>query len=756
MAEIKQTLRVSRALNKAYECCKEYRHEFIMPEHLLLALLEEFNFNAAVNIFYSPYQLEDRIKEYLEGVESLPEGTEYVPEASAQMGKVIELAVEQVNSSSAKALDIPHLTRGILALEDSWAAYLLKDCLYGKEANFMSQLINFCDFDDELEEKGEQSGDKAAWKKLVTCMNDLYKEQNPLIGREQELQRTIQVLCRRDKNNPLHVGEPGVGKTALVWGLARMIEEGRVPERLKGCRIYQLDMGTLLAGTQYRGDFENRIKMIMDGVAAEQDNPAEPVANIVYIDEIHTMVGAGSTSDSAMDASNMLKPYLEAGTIRFIGSTTYEEYNRYFSRSKGIVRRFQQIDIPEPTVDEAKHILRQLQPRYEEFHHVKYDDEAIDFAIEASAKYVNDRFLPDKAIDLIDEAGASFEVRGKMADVRGKMADVGCLMADVRVTKADIADVLAKTCKVDALAVAEDDDYQRLESLAPRMLSQIYGQDEAIRQVVESVQMSRAGLLDDNKPLASLLFVGPTGVGKTEVARVLAKELGIELIRFDMSEYTEKHTVAKLIGSPAGYVGYEDGGLLTDAIRKSPNAVLLLDEIEKAHQDIYNILLQVMDYARLTDNKGRKADFRNVILIMTSNAGAQFAGQTIGFNHNVSRGEAMMKQVKRVFKPEFINRLSGTVVFHDMDKQMATLILKKKLRELETKLEAKHVEMSLTTEAFDHLLKEGYTQEYGAREMDRVIAQQLKPLLMREILFGSLKEGGTVTVDVKDGSSAIG
>ena len=756
MAEIKQTLRVSRALNKAYEYCKEYRHEFIMPEHLLLALLEEFNFNAAVNIFYSPYQLEDRIKEYLEGVESLPEGTEYVPEASAQMGKVIELAVEQVNSSSAKALDIPHLTRGILALEDSWAAYLLKDCLYGKEANFMSQLINFCDFDDELEEKGEQSGDKAAWKKLVTCMNDLYKEQNPLIGREQELQRTIQVLCRRDKNNPLHVGEPGVGKTALVWGLARMIEEGRVPERLKGCRIYQLDMGTLLAGTQYRGDFENRIKMIMDGVAAEQDNPAEPVANIVYIDEIHTMVGAGATSDSAMDASNMLKPYLEAGTIRFIGSTTYEEYNRYFSRSKGIVRRFQQIDIPEPTVDEAKHILRQLQPRYEEFHHVKYDDEAIDFAIEASAKYVNDRFLPDKAIDLIDEAGASFEVRGKMADVGCLMADVRGRKEDVRVTKADIADVLAKTCKVDAMAVADDDDYQRLESLAPRMLSQIYGQDEAIRQVVESVQMSRAGLLDDNKPLASLLFVGPTGVGKTEVSRVLAKELGIELIRFDMSEYTEKHTVAKLIGSPAGYVGYEDGGLLTDAIRKSPNAVLLLDEIEKAHQDIYNILLQVMDYARLTDNKGRKADFRNVILIMTSNAGAQFAGQTIGFNHNVSRGEAMMKQVKRVFKPEFINRLSGTVVFHDMDKQMATLILKKKLRELEAKLAAKQVKMTLTEDAFDHLLKEGYTQEYGAREMDRVIAQQLKPLLMREILFGSLKEGGEVTVDVKDGSLAIG
>ena len=326
---------------------------------------------------------------------------------------------------------------------------------------------------------------------------------------------------------------------------------------------------------------------------------------------------------------------------------------------------------------------------------------------------------------------------------------------EIKVSKADIADVLAKTCKVDALAVAVEDDYQQLETLAPRMLSQIYGQDEAIRQVVEAVQMSRAGLLDDNKPLASLLFVGPTGVGKTEVAKVLAKELGIELIRFDMSEYTEKHTVAKLIGSPAGYVGYEDGGLLTDAIRKTPNAVLLLDEIEKAHQDIYNILLQVMDYARLTDNKGRKADFRNVVLIMTSNAGAQFASQSIGFNSTVSRGEAMMKQVKKTFKPEFLNRLSGAVVFHDMDREMATLILKKKLRELEVKLNAKQVTMTLTTEAFDHLLKEGFTPEYGAREMDRVIAQQLKPLLMREILFGSLKQGGDVTVGLNNGSLQI-
>ena len=736
MAEIRQSERAARILHIAWEYCKNDRNEFVTPEHLLLAMMRDEVFVQTLSDYCRPDKMADSLFREMIKVETVPADRDYEPEASAQLGEVIDYACQQVVNSSAKSLDIPHLVMGILHLEESWACYVLKNGLADQESHFMSQLISGYDLDDLLETDTDEQKPDAAWKKLVTCMNDLYQKQNPLIGREQELQRTIQVLCRRDKNNPLHVGEPGVGKTALVWGLTRMIEEGRVPERLMGSKIYQLDMGTLLAGTQYRGDFENRIKMIMDGVQQESNN------NIVYIDEIHTLVGAGATGEGAMDASNMLKPYLEAGTIRFIGSTTYEEYNRHFSRSKGMIRRFQQIDIPEPTVDEAKHILKQLQPRYETFHHVKYDDEAIDFAVEASAKHVNDRFLPDKAIDLIDEAGASFEVRGQQDDVR--------------VAKADIADVLAKTCKVEALAVAEDNDYQRLESLAPRMLSQIYGQDEAIRQVVESVQMSRAGLLDDNKPLASLLFVGPTGVGKTEVARVLAKELGIELIRFDMSEYTEKHAVAKLIGSPAGYVGYEDGGLLTDAIRKSPNAVLLLDEIEKAHQDIYNILLQVMDYARLTDNKGRKADFRNVVLIMTSNAGAQYASQSIGFNNSVSRGEAMMKQVKRTFKPEFLNRLSGAVVFHDMDQEMATLILKKKLRELDTKLEAKQVKMTLTDEAFDLLLKEGFTAEYGAREMDRVIAQQLKPLLMREILFGSLKQGGHVTVNVKDGCLAIG
>ena len=738
MAEIEQTERAGRVIKSALGYCKTLRNEFVMPEHLLLALVEDSNFNSALAAYCSPLTFANKIEDFLDDIEVVPQDIEYHPELSIQTGQVIDNAIKHVENSGAELIDIPHLVKGLLELKDSWASYFLKDSIGDNEQYFMQELIDYCEYDDmifDANNDDEAKSPKSSWKQLVTCMNDNYQMHNPLIGREHELKRTIQVLCRCDKNNPLHVGEPGVGKTALVWGLTRLIEENKVPKRLQGSKIYQLDMGTLLAGTQYRGDFEKRIKQIMDGVQGESDN------NIVYIDEIHTLVGAGAIGDGAMDASNMLKPYLESGKIRFIGSTTYEEYNRHFSRSKGLIRRFQQIDITEPSIDEAKNIIMQLKTRYEDFHGVKYTDDAISFAVEASAKHINDRFLPDKAIDLIDEAGAAMEIEENIKTIGKK----------------EIADVLSKTCKVEALSEAEDDDYRQLERLADRMLSQIYGQDEAIRQVVESVQMSRAGLLDDNKPLASLLFVGPTGVGKTEVARVLSKELGIPLTRFDMSEYTEKHTVAKLIGSPAGYVGYEDGGLLTDAIRKSPNCVLLLDEIEKAHQDIYNILLQVMDYARLTDNKGRQSDFRNVVLIMTSNAGAQYASQaSIGFNGTVSRGEAMMKQVKKTFKPEFLNRLSGTVVFHDMNKQMATLILQKKLRELESKLEAKQVKMNLIPDAFEYLLKEGFTPEYGAREMDRVIAQRLKPLLMREILFGSLKNGGEITIGIKDGNLSIG
>ena len=721
---------VSAAVNSTYD----YRHEFVTPEHLLLALMvEDDNFSRILNIFYDADTFLMEIEKHLAEIESMPDETDYNPEFSVQMCELLDKSGELVAYSNAEAIDIPHLAKAMLEQEESWAAYLLKKALYGKESHFLTKLISIYDYDAQLEKEKKQRS-ISEWKALVTCMNDLCLERNPLIGREAELERTIQVLCRCDKNNPLHIGEPGVGKTALVWGLARRIQEGQVPPRLKGCRIYQLDIGTLLAGTQYRGDMENRIKQIMDGIEQEGEG------NIVYIDEIHTLVGAGAVNNSAMDASNMLKPYLESGSIRFIGATTYEEYNKHFSRSKGMTRRFQQIDIAEPSIEEATNIVMQLRPRYEEFHGVHYTDEALRYAVEASAKHIHERFLPDKAIDLIDEAGAAMQAMCKEGEI----------------DKEHISHVLAKICKTESLSETYDNDNTLLQNLHSRMLSQIYGQDHAVLEVVQSVQMSKAGLLEDNKPLASLLFVGPTGVGKTEIAKVLAKEMGLELVRFDMSEYTEKHTVAKLIGSPAGYVGYEDGGLLTDAIRKTPNCVLLLDEIEKAHQDIYNILLQVMDYARLTDNKGRHADFRGVVLIMTSNAGASQASQVmVGFGGSVSRGETMMKQVKKTFKPEFINRLSSIVVFHDMDMHMAQLILEKKLRQLHEKLVAKNVNLTLTPEAFNFLLHEGFTPEYGAREMDRVISQRIKPLLMKEILFGSLQNGGNITIELKDAGLSI-
>ncbi|MBS6240664.1 MAG: AAA family ATPase [Bacteroides sp.] len=729
--DIQNTVHVNNAFTFAQKKAISYRHEFITPEHLLSAFLEQSPFASALNIcFYDTQELAFSLENYFtEELESVPADMDYELEVSTQLNELIQHAYLMIDYSSAEALNVPHLVQSMLQLKDSWACHILKETLEEDLPEFISQLISRyeeVEEEDDLQTSPQEKSEP--WRSFVTCLNDCLQDHNPLIGRKAELERTIQVLCRKEKNNPLHVGEPGVGKTSLAYGLAARIEAREVPERLLDCCIYELDLGTLLAGTQYRGDFEKRLKTIMEGVRNEG-------RAIIYIDEIHNLIGAGRTGNGSMDASNMLKPYLESGDIRFIGSTTYEEYNRYFARSKGLVRRFQQIDILEPSIEETIHIVEGLKEKYEEFHGVTYQPDVIPYAVKASVRYISDRFLPDKAIDLVDEAGAYREIHPIPS-------------GEQIVDKTLITDVLARICKVDALAMKEEDTTS-LETLHARISAQIYGQEEAVRQVVEAVQMSKAGLLDENKPLASLLFVGPTGVGKTEVAKVLASELGISLQRFDMSEYTEKHTVAKLIGSPAGYVGYEDGGLLTDAIRKTPNCVLLLDEIEKAHPDVFNILLQVMDYAVLTDNKGRKADCRHVVLIMTSNAGAQFARQaSIGFSSQITAGEAMLKQVKKTFKPEFINRLSATVIFHDMSREMASLILDKKLGELSGKLAARQIEMELSPEARNWLLQRGFLPEYGAREMDRVIASHLKPLLMREILFGSLKSGGKTYIRV--------
>lgn len=791
---------------KAMDNVVSYHHEFLMPEHLLLSIIDH---PEVVRIMrrmkIDQKSMRQELDAWLKQQERIPKEFSHVKPEPSVLFKAMHSSAYLVNLAGGAGvkLNVTHFLTAMLTLPYAEAPYLIDKYIGEQGEKFtrlvgekfpdeedpeMKELSKFSpllanesegglsdeelmnemrafiesgssDFDDDDEDgdegdfwydddddndeddgidndeyddpEGWQTGKRhpSDWHKLVTCISDKVDQHNPLIGREKELDRTIQVLCRAEKNNPLHVGEPGVGKTALVFGLAKLINENQVPDRLKGARIYGMDIGQMLAGSQYRGDFEKRIKMVMDGAAKEGNV-------IIYIDEIHNMIGAGRGSDGGPDASNMLKQYLEAGDIRFIGSTTYEEYNRYMAKSKGIVRRFQQIDIKEPSVDEAIKILEGLQHKYNIYHGVTYRKDALEYAVRASDKYISNRFLPDKAIDLMDEAGAYLEVHPANRQRS-------------YVTKAVIQQILTKVCKIDAAAI-KDEDNSALASLRQRMLDKIYGQDTAVDKVVEAVMMAKAGLIDDDKPMASLLFVGPTGVGKTEVARVLARELGIELVRFDMSEYTEKHAVAKLIGSPAGYVGYEDGGQLTDAIRKTPNCVLLLDEIEKAHSDIYNILLQVMDYARLTDNKGQKADFRNVILIMTSNAGAQYASQAnIGFAGNVSRGQAMLAQVKKTFRPEFINRLSDTVVFHDMDRHMAELILDKKLAQLADKLSAKGVSIELTPQTREQLLKWGFTKEYGAREMDRVIGNRLKPVLMKALLFGKLKKGGKAVVKLE-------
>lgn len=637
----------------------------------------------------------------------------------------------------------PIIHSDVVRIDPSMSKEEIMEKMMGSARRLMGALHNLESHVNGGKSEGAQQRRKEPWEQYVTNINESFRMHNPLVGREEELQRTIRVLCRKDKNNPLHIGEAGVGKTSLIYGLAEKIVNGDVPEALQDYTIFMIDMGSIVAGASYHGEFEKRMKEILEGAKRFGKS-------ILYIDEVHTITTTGGGNGS-IDAANLLKPYLEDGSLKFIGSTTYQEYNKSIANNKAISRRFQQIDVKEPTVEETIQIIEGLIDRYQSHHGVKYDDAAIRYAVEKSDSLISDRFLPDKAIDIIDEAGAYRQLH-PLLDKNGNPKQKRYQKVDTKL----IGNILSEVCKINAKALTAEDN-SSLKDLAKRINNDIYGQDEAIKQVVRAVQMAKAGLTDPNKPLASLLFVGPTGVGKTEVCRVLAQQLGIELVRFDMSEYTEKHTVSKLIGSPAGYIGYDEGGLLTDAIRKTPNCVLLLDEIEKAHSDIYNILLQVMDYARLTDNKGNKADFKNVILVMTSNAGAQYAAQAgIGFNGGQTKGEAMMTTVKKTFKPEFLNRLSGTVVFNDMDEHMATLILDKKLRELQQRLDSKSVTLNLTKDAKAFLLEKGYTKQYGAREMERAIQHHLTPLLMEAILFGKLKKGGEAKVTKQDDALVIG
>lgn len=747
-------MRFSQNTGSAFEAALKYvvehRQVFITPEHILLRMLYFYSLDEALRLSgCDPDNIATNLQQYIDDyIEVVPDGVEFKPEMSTQLTRIIKQAGEQALCSCAHEINIAHIVAEILKLENCYAADLLIHAI-GKDncAQFLATLVSTSEeepydssdlpdegfYDDSFAEDDGMSkhSDEGTWKQYVNCINDCIDSHNPLIGRQAELDRTIQVLCRCDKNNPLHIGEPGVGKTAIVYGLADRINRDEVPERLKGFKIYELQMGSLVAGTQFRGEMEQRLKSIMDGLASQGNA-------IVYIDEIHTVIGTGAIGDSPLDTSSILKPYLEQGSLRFIGSTTYDEYNRYISRNRGFARRFRLIDITEPSVEDATLILEGLRQRYEKYHDVTFAPGVIAHTVKTASRYITDRRLPDSAIDIIDEAGAYRQTHP----------------SDNQIVDNQLIDsIIAKACKVDTLAETTDDDTAILATLRERMRSQVYGQDSAIDTVVEAIYTTRAGLSEDDKPQASLLFVGPTGVGKTEIARVLATELGVPLRRFDMSEYSEKHSVAKLIGSPAGYVGYEDGGLLTDAIRKTPRCVLLLDEIEKAHDSIFDTLLQVMDYAALTDNRGNRIDFRHVVLIMTSNAGAQYAHlASVGFGSQARPSDAMLKEVRRRFKPEFINRLSSTVIFNDMTSDMARLILDKRMSQLSARLAGRNISLSLTPEATEWILANGFSSRYGARELDRVINSSLKPLIVHDILFGKLRDGGTATISVVDNS----
>jgi ATP-dependent Clp protease ATP-binding subunit ClpA len=727
-------------LNEAFQSAREARHEFMTVEHLLLAIIETPKVREILRACGAdPVRLRKELEEFIEQTTPrLKQDDDREVQPTLGFQRVLQRAVFHVQSSGRKEVTVANVLVAIFSEKHSHAAYLL-----GLQEVSRLDVVNYISHglskpgedqdakrDDAAAPEGERDSEaSSALEKYATNLNRLAQEGriDPLIGRQLEIERTVEILCRRRKNNPLYVGEAGVGKTALVEGLALLIVEGKVPEVLTDSTVYALDLGSLIAGTKYRGDFEKRLKGVLSEIKKQ------PGA-ILFIDEIHTVIGAGAASGGVMDASNLIKPALANGELRCIGSTTYQEYRGIFEKDHALTRRFQKIDITEPSVAETVEILRGLRGKFEEHHGVGYSDEALQAAAELSARHINDRHLPDKAIDVIDEAGARLRLRPE-----GERAET--------VTVAQIEDVVARIARIPPKTVSSN-DRDVLRNLDRNLKLVIYGQDRAIDTLASAIKMSRSGLGDQQKPVGSFLFAGPTGVGKTEVTRQLALALGVELIRFDMSEYMERHTVSRLIGAPPGYVGFDQGGLMTEAITKHPHCVLLLDEIEKAHPDVFNLLLQVMDHGSLTDNNGRKADFRHVIIVMTTNAGAtEMARASIGFvaQDNASDG---MEAIRRLFSPEFRNRLDAIVQFDPLDERTIQRVVDKLIVEVETQLEQKGVALHLDDAAREWIARRGYDPKMGARPMARVIQEHIKRPLAEELLFGRLERGGHAFVSV--------
>ena len=735
-------------LNTALKEAKSRRHEYVCLEHLLYALLQDKDASGAIISCGGDIdRLRKGLEEFFQAhLETLPGGSDHQPQQTLSFHRVLQRAVIHAQSAEKKEINGGNLLIAMFREPDSYAVYLLQE-----QGITRFDLVNYISHgiskiaaaeewpQSEEEQSEEEKPDRRRVKPLEAfAVNLVAKAQqgniDPLIGRDDEIERTIHVLCRRRKNNPIYVGDPGVGKTALAEGLALKIHHGEVPDVLKDAVIYALDMGALLAGTKFRGDFEARLKGVLAGLKKLPNS-------ILFIDEIHTIVGAGATSGGSMDASNILKPALASGELKCIGSTTYHDYKSYFERDRALARRFQRIEVPEPSQDEAYKILEGLKPHYEKHHGVHYSTGAIRAAVQLSAKHINDRKLPDKAIDVIDEVGAAVKIQPP--DKRKK--SIGAK---------DIERIVAKIAKIPPRSVSTSDKEQ-LQNLDRDLKLTVFGQDTAIDTLTSTIRLSRSGLGHPEKPIGCFLFSGPTGVGKTEVAKQLAHVMGIEFIRFDMSEYMEKHTVSRLIGAPPGYVGFDQGGLLTDAINRNPYAVLLLDEIEKAHPDLFNILLQVMDHAALTDNNGKKADFRNIILIMTTNAGArEMSGAPLGFGARSNAGKGK-EAIEKMFSPEFRNRLDAMIVFNSLSMEIIERVVDKFIIELDHQLNEKKVFLQLTVKARRWLAEKGYDPSFGARPMARLIQNEIKRVLADEILFGRLQSGGKVEVDENEGKLAF-